>query len=551
MPQKNDEAQVQLALQALQNDQKLSLRAAARIYSVDHTKLRRRRRGKQSRRDIPANSRRLTDLEESVIVQYILDLDSKGFPPRLSGVEDMANRLLAERDARRVGINWASTFVKRQPELTTRFNRKYDYQRALCEDPEIIYGWFALVRNTIAKYGIQEADIYNFDEIGFLMGVISTMLVVTGSGRRGRRKTRQPGNRKWTTVIQGINALGWLIPPFIIVEGSYHLSSWYKDSSLPKDWVIATSANGWTTNELGLEWIKHFDKHTKARTAGVYRLLILDGHGSHHSTDFALYCKENNIIALCMPPHSSHKLQPADVGCFSPLKAAYGKQIEEMMRASITHITKEDFFPAFLAAHQATMTCDNIRGGFRGAGLVPFDPEKVISELDIRLKTPTPLNSRPGSAHAWVSKTPNNPIEASSQTTLIKTRIAQHQDSSPTEILKAVDVLAKGTSKIMHKMALMQAEIRDLRAANEALSKRRRAKKKRLRQGGSLTIQDGQDLQAQKDVEVQIREERQVGSGRKPRTETRVRRCGRCGEPGHNARTCQGVVERPEEDGSQ
>lgn len=110
-----------LALQAMQNDPKLSLRAVVRIYSVDHQKLSRRRRGQQSRRDIPANLRKLTDLEESVIVQYILDLDSKGFPPRLSGVEDIANRLLTERDAQRVGVNWASTFVKRHPELTTRF----------------------------------------------------------------------------------------------------------------------------------------------------------------------------------------------------------------------------------------------------------------------------------------------------------------------------------------------------------------------------------------------------------------------------------------------
>ncbi|KAK4118012.1 hypothetical protein N657DRAFT_584388, partial [Parathielavia appendiculata] len=83
------------------------------------------------------------------------------------------------------------------------------------------------------------------------------------------------------------------------------------------------------------------------------------------------------------------------------------------------------------------------------------------------------------------------------------------------------------------------AENQSLRAANEALSKRRRAKKKRLRQGGSLTVQDGQDLQAQRDVEVQIREETQAGSGRKPGSETRTRRCGRCGKPGHNARTCQ------------
>lgn len=446
---------------------------------------------------------------------------------------------------------WAHNFVKRHTELTTRYNRKYDYQRAKCEDPNAIRAWFGLVRNTVAKYGIQEADIYNFDETGFLMGVISTAMVVTSSERRGRAKSKQPGNREWVTAIQAVNATGWTVPPFIIVQGKYYLSSWYENSPLPKDWVIATSENGWTTNERGHEWIQHFDKHTRTRTTGVYRLLVLDGHDSHHSTDFEVYCKENNIVTLCMPPHSSHILQPLDVGCFSPLKTAYGKQIEGMMRASITHITKEDFFPAFLAAHKAAITPENIQGGFRGAGLVPFDPEKVISQLDIRPKTPTPSNSRPGSAHAWVSKTPNNPIEASSQTTLIKTRIAQHQNSSPTEILRAVDVLAKGTSQIMHKMALMQAELWDLRAANEVLSKRRRAKKQRLRQGGSLSVQDAQDLQGQRDVEMQIKEETRAGSGRKPRVETRARRCGTCGEPGHNARTCQIVVEMSEENDSE
>ena len=91
MPQKHDESQVILALQAMQNDKNLSARAAGRIYHVDHVKLSCRQSGMQSRCNISANSRRLTDLEESTIVGYILDLDSKGFPPRLSGVEDMAN----------------------------------------------------------------------------------------------------------------------------------------------------------------------------------------------------------------------------------------------------------------------------------------------------------------------------------------------------------------------------------------------------------------------------------------------------------------------------
>ena len=88
MPHKNNESQLVLAIQAMQSDPKLRLRVAARIYSVDHRKLGRRLEGVPSRRDIQANSRKLTNLEESVLIQHILDLAAKGFPPRMSIVED-------------------------------------------------------------------------------------------------------------------------------------------------------------------------------------------------------------------------------------------------------------------------------------------------------------------------------------------------------------------------------------------------------------------------------------------------------------------------------
>ena len=105
----------------------------------------------------------------------------------------MANRLLADRDVSPVGKHWARNFVKRHEELDTRFFRKYDYQRAKCEDPTIIYNWFMLVRNTIAKYGIHSDDIYNFDETGFQMGMITSAMVVTGSEKREKPKSVQPG----------------------------------------------------------------------------------------------------------------------------------------------------------------------------------------------------------------------------------------------------------------------------------------------------------------------------------------------------------------------
>jgi len=57
-----------------------------------------------------------------------------------------------------------------------------------------------------------------------------------------------------------------------------------------------------------------------------------------------------------MPAHSSHILQPLDVGCFSPLKVSYGKQVESQMRLGINHINKEEFLHLYYPAHVQAIT---------------------------------------------------------------------------------------------------------------------------------------------------------------------------------------------------
>lgn len=180
------------------------------------------------------------------------------------------------------------------------------------------------------------------------------------------------------------------------------------------------------TNLISLDWIKHFDQRLASRSVGKYRLLVLDGHESHHSIDFKDYCKANNIVTLCMTPHSSHFLQSLDVGCFRPLKRAYGKEIEDLMWVRFTAISKEDFLPTFAAAFKAVLIDSNVQGGFRGAGLYPLDAEKVIAQLDIKLKTPTPPNSRRATAETWTFKTPKNQLKVFLQTDLLKFRIQRH-----------------------------------------------------------------------------------------------------------------------------
>ena len=403
MPAQNSEARILLAIQSIQSTQKLSRRAAAKLYNIPESTLRARMNGAATLANRRPSNQLLTKIEEEVVVRYILDLDARGFPPRLEDVEDMANHILKTCGKRRVGKRWIYRFVSRRQELKTRYSRAYDFQRALCEDPNVISAWFRLVQNMQTKYGIQDCDFYNFDETGFMIGVIYAAMVVTRSDRRGRSKAVQPGNREWATAINCISGDGFDIPPFLLVQGAYHLSNWYTESSLPTTWAIKPTSNGWTDNETGLEWLEHFDKHTRVRTKGGYRMLVLDGHESHQSAKFDEYCKLHNIITISLPPHSSHITQPLDVGVFSPLKRAYGRQIDLFIKAHINYITKVEFFLAYYAAYQASMTKPNIEAGFRGAGLVPFSPEAVISKLDIKLRTPTPTGPLGIDTDPWIS----------------------------------------------------------------------------------------------------------------------------------------------------
>jgi hypothetical protein len=181
----------------------------------------------------------LTDTEEEVLVNRILELDDRGFPPRHSIVREYANIILNARQAQPpplpIGKNWVTNFVKRHNKLRSMYDRKLDYKRAKCEDPSIIAPWFTLVANLRATYGITDADIWNFDETGFQMGVAATARVITHAENRGRAKTKQPGNREWVTIVQSISALGDSIAPFIIVKAATHLAPWFTIDELPGD----------------------------------------------------------------------------------------------------------------------------------------------------------------------------------------------------------------------------------------------------------------------------------------------------------------------------
>ncbi len=213
------EGRILLALQAYKKGQIKSLRAAAQLYDVPKSTLYTRAAGTLSRVDKRSSLYKLTQLEEDSLTEWIISMDSRGAAPRPSTVREIANILLAARRTQpppTVGVNWSSTFIDRRSELRSYFSRRYDYQRALNKDPKSIREWFATVKRVVEENSIQAEDIYNFDETGFAIGLISAQKVVTRAEYYSRRSILQAGNREWVTAIETICADGYTLPPYII-----------------------------------------------------------------------------------------------------------------------------------------------------------------------------------------------------------------------------------------------------------------------------------------------------------------------------------------------
>ena len=142
------EGRLLLAIQAINSKEISTIRQAAKQFQVPRNTLARRLRGTTNRAESRANSHKLTQIEEEILQQRILSLDSRGAAPTQAHVREMANILLAKRGStpiQTVGEKWVYNFTQRRPELKARFSRRYNYQRAEQEDPKIIRAWFNLV----------------------------------------------------------------------------------------------------------------------------------------------------------------------------------------------------------------------------------------------------------------------------------------------------------------------------------------------------------------------------------------------------------------------
>jgi hypothetical protein len=320
------EHSIQLALDDLHASRFTSIRAAARAHNVNYRTLARRAQGGISKRAARVEQQLLSSAQEEILVQWILDLEQAGNAPNHAQLREMASLISRISGGSGIlGINWVSRFLSRHPDIHTKVGAKIESLRIQNTSPAALEEWFRLFRSVQQQYQVKEANIWNMDETGIALGVCSNQTVIGSSSTR-RSYIKRPENREWVSIIESISAGGQRTKSLVIFKGKTIQNTWFSDKDIP-DWLYTTSENGWTSNAIGLRWLRDIFLPETRPEGNEARILLVDGHGSHATIEFMWECRQNNVHLVYLPPHSSHVLQPLDLACFGPFKSRYRAQI--------------------------------------------------------------------------------------------------------------------------------------------------------------------------------------------------------------------------------
>lgn len=455
------EVRIAAACKAFTDHPESTLTSIGHAYGISRQTLSNRFHGRtKAVRKAHVAQQALTEAEEQKITDWVLEWDEYGLAPKHKALGQMVVTVLNARDGgnhTQMGRHHTQRLLKRNPQIATRVAQRIETDRLSSFTREKVDDFFNKLKRAITNHKIKRDDIWNVDEKGWQIGSASgnNELVVASSSRKNVVR-QDPGGGEWFTIIESISAGGFTLPGFMIYAGAAHYMGWHEHEIEGQPVTFRYTKNGWSNDRVALEWlISHFNEHAKPSTSDAWRLLICDNHPSHDNFEFMNFCKKNKIELLFFPAHSTHALQPLDVGIFSPLGRYYGQELDNFIQAApiFTKVRTGDMIPIVQRARLKALVSVNILSAFEACGISPYKRSQI-------LKNPK-INFQPTSTS---KKATSNPTSKHS------TRSRTSQPAVPTELIYRTELEQSQATEI----TILKEQVRKMKASQKPVTTDRR-----------------------------------------------------------------------------
>lgn len=316
-------------------------------FGIPRNTLRRHLRGETT--NVYGGQTILTEQQETALEERIYFMCNRGFPLTIDDLRQLAflycKKLLRRKQIlkipktwfqqKKASYDWWYGFKERHPRIAVRVAENLSAARAEAFNPDRVSAFYNSTVDVTANLGIYDEHpglVYNCDETGLSSVPNSNRKVIAMKGSRVVQKITVGERGTLTTVLPCSNAAGDFIPPFLIFKGQ---PPEVVEGKYPEGTSIHGSAKGYIDHEIFVMFLRHFEQH-RLHIENKKAILFLDGHGSHLSVEAIDFCLEKGIELICLPPHSSHRLQPLDTHFNKTLKSEWSKHLGDFLKQSKT-----------------------------------------------------------------------------------------------------------------------------------------------------------------------------------------------------------------------
>jgi len=194
-------------------------------------------------------------------------------------------------------------------------------------------------------------------------------------------------------------------------------------------------------------------------------------------------------VVFCLPPHSSHLLQPLDVVVFHPFRHYHAEAVEAATRMGSGDFDKVKFLDKIHSICQQKFKPSTIQAAFRATGLIPFNPSIVISKLREAVSLITySLAEDPSPSTSGI------PLDIPSLRVQGEELLRDTKNMSPEFQLCLKEVLQGGLA-LSQSGALAKEHMENTLAAEQARSARRSVQNRRqVQKGGVLYASEARQM---------------------------------------------------------